>query len=236
LIGDATSLPFRPGSFDEVVFSEVLEHLPHGTEGVALDEILRILSPGGNLFLTTPAAHPLYKVLDLAWYAGHRHYGLDELIRLVTRHGFVVEIAFRGGGPRDCLLNLLHQTLIYPGLLPKALQGRIVHRLSRVRNPITEVDSRKGYTVFVLARKEGRSTVVAREQDLERASSGMTAVLDFGRRVAATGGLAAILGIAVFKSVPLESLAGIAATAAFASLAIAFLLGIGATRSRTFST
>ncbi|MEU8790617.1 class I SAM-dependent methyltransferase [Streptomyces sp. NPDC048643] len=45
-------LPFAPSSADAVLFSEVVEHLvdPDG----ALDEIRRVLRPGGHLMLSTP--------------------------------------------------------------------------------------------------------------------------------------------------------------------------------------
>jgi methionine biosynthesis protein MetW len=49
---DEHILPFRDGSFDLVVFSEVIEHLVD-TDGV-LDEILRVLVPGGTLVISTP--------------------------------------------------------------------------------------------------------------------------------------------------------------------------------------
>ncbi|GAA3070621.1 class I SAM-dependent methyltransferase [Streptomyces glomeratus] len=45
-------LPFRPQSADAVLFSEVLEHLVDPDS--ALDEIRRVLRPGGHLMLSTP--------------------------------------------------------------------------------------------------------------------------------------------------------------------------------------
>ncbi|MET9907470.1 class I SAM-dependent methyltransferase [Streptomyces sp. NPDC006476] len=45
-------LPFRTGSADAVLFSEVIEHLVD--PDAALDEIRRVLRPGGHLMLSTP--------------------------------------------------------------------------------------------------------------------------------------------------------------------------------------
>src|SRR5687768_2355176 len=45
-------LPFRSGCADAVLFSEVVEHLVD--PDAALDEIHRILRPGGHLMLSTP--------------------------------------------------------------------------------------------------------------------------------------------------------------------------------------
>ncbi len=45
-------LPFADDTFDKIIFSEVLEHLPDDWGG--LNEIKRVLKPGGLLFLTVP--------------------------------------------------------------------------------------------------------------------------------------------------------------------------------------
>ncbi len=54
--GDATSLPFPDGSFDKVIAAEVLEHLP--ADQVAMNEIARVLRPGGMAAVTVPAWLP----------------------------------------------------------------------------------------------------------------------------------------------------------------------------------
>ncbi|OAV42649.1 bifunctional 2-polyprenyl-6-hydroxyphenol methylase/3-demethylubiquinol 3-O-methyltransferase UbiG [Lewinella sp. 4G2] len=50
--GDVLDLPFLAGSFDVVISSEVIEHVPH-LAGY-LDNIIRVLKPGGRAILTTP--------------------------------------------------------------------------------------------------------------------------------------------------------------------------------------
>jgi SAM-dependent methyltransferase len=45
-------LPFADGSADAVIFSEVIEHLVDPDS--ALDELRRVLRPGGHLLLSTP--------------------------------------------------------------------------------------------------------------------------------------------------------------------------------------
>ena len=53
LVADATNLPFDDNSFDLVIFSHVLEHLPTEELGKkALDECLRVSSK--NIFLALP--------------------------------------------------------------------------------------------------------------------------------------------------------------------------------------
>jgi SAM-dependent methyltransferase len=51
--GDATRLPFADASFERVIASEVLEHIPH--DGEAMAELARVLKPGGTLAVTVPA-------------------------------------------------------------------------------------------------------------------------------------------------------------------------------------
>lgn len=54
--GDATALPFADSSFDRVIVSEVLEHIPDDT--AALTEVARILKPDGRVAVTVPRCWP----------------------------------------------------------------------------------------------------------------------------------------------------------------------------------
>jgi SAM-dependent methyltransferase len=54
--GDATRLPFTDATFDRVIASEVLEHIPDDTAAFA--ELARVLRPGGTLAVTVPSWWP----------------------------------------------------------------------------------------------------------------------------------------------------------------------------------
>lgn len=54
--GDATRLPFADDSFDRIIASEVMEHVPDDL--AALDELTRVLRPGGTMAVTIPAWFP----------------------------------------------------------------------------------------------------------------------------------------------------------------------------------
>ena len=54
--GDALRLPFPDDTFDRIIASEVLEHVTD--DQVALDEIHRVLKPGGTLAATVPSWLP----------------------------------------------------------------------------------------------------------------------------------------------------------------------------------
>ena len=50
--GDALALPFADGEFDRVIASEILEHIPADIQ--AIDELVRVLRPGGTMAITVP--------------------------------------------------------------------------------------------------------------------------------------------------------------------------------------
>lgn len=55
-LGDALRLPFKDASFDRIICSEVLEHLPDYES--ALGEVARVLKPDGELAVSVPRAWP----------------------------------------------------------------------------------------------------------------------------------------------------------------------------------
>lgn len=52
IVGDVKSLPFDENSFDLIISYGVLDHIPFSDAVVAIDEIKRVLSNNGMLFLT----------------------------------------------------------------------------------------------------------------------------------------------------------------------------------------
>jgi SAM-dependent methyltransferase len=54
--GDALHLPFADGTFDRVIASEVLEHIPDDV--AAMSELARVLRPGGTMAVTVPRCGP----------------------------------------------------------------------------------------------------------------------------------------------------------------------------------
>lgn len=54
--GDALRLPFPDATFDRVIASEVLEHIPDDV--AAMRELARVLRPGGSMAVTVPRCGP----------------------------------------------------------------------------------------------------------------------------------------------------------------------------------
>ncbi|MFA4826910.1 MAG: methyltransferase domain-containing protein [Candidatus Shapirobacteria bacterium] len=52
LKADATKLPFENNFFDRIIASEILEHIPNDQK--ALEEMYRVLKPGGTAVITVP--------------------------------------------------------------------------------------------------------------------------------------------------------------------------------------
>src|SRR5687767_6622160 len=61
---DAMRLPFRENSFDLVVAMDILEHVKD--DSLALNEIYRVLKPGGRIIATVPAYAALWSSHDVA--------------------------------------------------------------------------------------------------------------------------------------------------------------------------
>ena len=75
------------GRFDTVLFLDVIEHLPKGTEVAVLNVLRGLLKEGGALIMSTMADHML-NIIDPAWMVGHRHYKVKTIKRFLDESGF----------------------------------------------------------------------------------------------------------------------------------------------------
>jgi 2-polyprenyl-3-methyl-5-hydroxy-6-metoxy-1,4-benzoquinol methylase len=94
LIANVTRLPFKAGSFDKIICSEVLEHIPE--DQIAVDELVRVLSQDGVMGISVPH----YFAESICWKLSREYYGFPgghirkyktrELLNLVDTAGLSV--------------------------------------------------------------------------------------------------------------------------------------------------
>ena len=96
---------------DVVTLFDVIEHLPKGTEPLALVKINKMLKPRGQVIISTPLENKT-KYLDPAWYLRprHRHYAKEQLAELLIDAGFEVEKIYTRGG----FYEMFSMLLFYP--------------------------------------------------------------------------------------------------------------------------
>jgi dolichol-phosphate mannosyltransferase len=97
--GSAFALPFRDATFDCVISSQVIEHIPY--DEVLFREMNRVLRPGGRLIIGTPdyatlgwqIIEPIYGALMPGGYRDEHitHYTRESLTGILIDHGFVHE-------------------------------------------------------------------------------------------------------------------------------------------------
>lgn len=119
ICGSATALPFASETFDIAAAFDVVEHCD--PEQIAVDELVRVLRPGGRLFLAVPAYQWAWTHFDTD--AGHhRRYTRQRLIQAVERSGMSVERA----------------TYIFTSTFPLFAAERLLRKL---RRPAAEPDT-----------------------------------------------------------------------------------------------
>jgi len=90
VVGSATDIPLGDATFDTVVSTEVLEHVPDPLK--ALREMYRVLKPGGYLILSTPMYWPRHEVPY-----DYFRYPYDGLLHLIKTSGFELTELFNRG-------------------------------------------------------------------------------------------------------------------------------------------
>lgn len=122
LVGDCTDLPLQ-GKYDLIIFSEVIEHIEEKQK--ALNEIFRVLKPGGYLLLTTPNPDSVsYFLPKLGRRLKHReNYGSNQiinklinksrLIKSLKQAGFTL-IEYRGLVFQPFSISLLENAFKHP--------------------------------------------------------------------------------------------------------------------------
>ena len=115
-------LPFADASFDTLILSDVLEHVP--TPEALWFEMARLLTPGGHLLLNTPFLYGVHEAPHD--YARYTEYALRRFAR---QAGLDVPLLLPIGGSLHVLADLLAKHLVHlPAVgnaLASAVQGAV---------------------------------------------------------------------------------------------------------------
>ncbi len=149
---DTTRLPFRDGTFDVVICSEVLEHIPANRAAIA--ELVRVLKPGKNMVVSVPRFLPerICWALSSDYHnepGGHiRIYTKKELLSLLEDAGtrcWRVRYKHALHAPYwwlKCIVGHRNETSRWVNLYKRFLEWDIMNhppltrRLDRVLNPL----------------------------------------------------------------------------------------------------
>ncbi len=95
-LGLIEALPFPDDTFDVVLSSLMMHHLPEDVKAKGLREIYRVLKPGGHLFVVD-MQRPVglvSHILTTVMMHGHLHSGVQDLPVMMTEAGFTnIEIS-----------------------------------------------------------------------------------------------------------------------------------------------
>ena len=150
--GDLTTICASDDTFGAIISIGVVEHRISGPE-VFLQELLRVLSPGGVLMISVPYFNSLRQWrayrgayqddvsgLDFYQYAFSR----DEFCGILKSAGFLIETTY-SYSTKNTLVQELHWLNTLPGFLKKFIL--------RISKHIPYVNSELGHMLMVVAQK-----------------------------------------------------------------------------------
>jgi SAM-dependent methyltransferase len=114
LIDEQGCIPVEHGSIDFVWCSETIEHVADALG--LLQEVRRVLRPGGRLLLTTPA-HPWLRRIAIAAFRFDQHFDpMGQHVRFFSRGSLAA--AVEAAGIENAGIRARYATLIARGIRP----------------------------------------------------------------------------------------------------------------------
>jgi SAM-dependent methyltransferase len=164
--GNATAMPFGDGVFDRVIAAEILEHVPDDQR--AMNELARVLRPGGLAAVTVPSWLPerICWALSTEYHevpGGHvRIYTRVELEAKLARAGLSVGWHHHAHGLHSpywwlkCAVGVHNDKHLLASAYHRMLVWDITHRPAATRLAEKALNPLVGKSLVVYAVKRGR--------------------------------------------------------------------------------
>jgi SAM-dependent methyltransferase len=137
--------PFEDKEFDQVIFTEVIEHLWRDPSH-CIAEINRVLKVGGSMYLTTPNACDVHSIVCILWQAnpnqrsayyaslesGHLHlWTADDIKTILESHGFrnpliSTENLYGHTNPSEIIENFVCSVSPHRSLMNEAIVAEVI--------------------------------------------------------------------------------------------------------------
>jgi SAM-dependent methyltransferase len=161
LVASIDSIPFEDNSFDLVTAFDVVCQLPSPRDETALQELTRVLKPGGTLLVRVPAFQALHGSHDVTLHTQHR-YTTGEMAAKMRKAGlrplqatYANTFLFPVALVRRLLAKFTHKSASESDV--RAVPGPLNVALESVLNVESEILARTslpfGLSVIALARK-----------------------------------------------------------------------------------
>jgi len=173
--GDATAMPFPDAAFDRVIAAEVLEHIP--ADQAAMNELSRVLRPGGLAAVTVPAWLPE----RICWKLSDDYHNVPGgHLRIFTRGELEAKLARAGlavGGHHHahalhapywwlkCAVGVHHDDHPLARAYHRLLVWEIMKKPAIMRAADRALNPLIGKSIVVYAAKPGERTREAHEAD-----------------------------------------------------------------------
>jgi SAM-dependent methyltransferase len=174
--GDATAMPFADASFDRVIAAEVLEHILDDQR--AINELARVLRPGGQAAVTVPSWLPerVCWALSESYHntpGGHvRIYTRVELEAKLKRAGLEVGAHHHAHGLHSpywwlkCVVGVHNDAHPLARAYHRLLVWDILKRPAMTRAAERALNPVLGKSLVVYLRKPARGPMTAQMEDL----------------------------------------------------------------------
>jgi SAM-dependent methyltransferase len=115
MVASTDAIPFKDEAFDLVTSFDVICQLEAPADQAALNELARVMKPGGTLLVRTPAIQALYGSHDRTLHTKHR-YTTGEMAAKMRAAGLEV------------LETTYANTILFPVALARRLFARLTHK------------------------------------------------------------------------------------------------------------